>query len=498
MLRSVVVDSSPRPAARTATTHASRIGAALVAAGSVLLGGCSADFLRFDAPVFSLDDDARSGVAAAGLGGSRSAATHSEPRTAGYAATSDVADGGISTSTVSGGAVEPVTRGAASGRATLAPRRTIVAGGGTSGGGSSRPIATTPLATGALGRPETVVVQPGDTLYQLSRQHGVSVAALREANNLSGNIIHPGQKLRLPSATAGPSRIGEVPRRAAPAGVADAVRAPAGARTVTVAAGDSLYAISRRTGVPVGELKRLNGITDVHRLRPGTVLVLGAAGGNQVAGRTDFGQRDQSGRSQPYRAPAGRSQSGLIPTKPIRTVAIGRDMSAPAANGRASAGAPRILNGAESGVAAAAWPAEPERDTSAAERDGSAASKFRWPAKGRIIATFNQGDRGAKNDGISISLPIGTPIHAVEAGTVAYAGSELKGYGNLILLRHENGWVSAYAHASELLVARGDKVERGQVIAKAGRSGGVTQPQLHFELRREAKPVDPLPHMAAM
>ena len=123
---------------------------------------------------------------------------------------------------------------------------------------------------------------------------------------------------------------------------------------------------------------------------------------------------------------------------------------------------------------------------------------FSWPAKGRIIAPFNHSGQGVKNDGINIALDMGTDIRAADAGVVAYAGSELKGYGNLVLLRHDNGWVSAYAHASRIMVKRGDRVERGQVIAKVGRSGGVSQPQLHFELRKGAKPVDPMPHLASL
>jgi len=86
-------------------------------------------------------------------------------------------------------------------------------------------------------------------------------------------------------------------------------------------------------------------------------------------------------------------------------------------------------------------------------------------------------------------------VHAAEAGKVAYAGNELKGYGNLILIRHDNGWVSAYAHNEQLLVKRDEVVRRGQVIAKAGKTGSVDQPQLHFELRQGSKPVDPMLHM---
>ncbi len=121
--------------------------------------------------------------------------------------------------------------------------------------------------------------------------------------------------------------------------------------------------------------------------------------------------------------------------------------------------------------------------------------KLRWPVSGRIITGFGQRSDGTHNDGINLSVPLGTSVHAAESGTVAYAGSELKGYGNLILLRHDNGWVTAYAHNDQLNVKRGDKVQRGQVIATAGRTGSVDQPQVHFELRQGSKPVDPVPFL---
>jgi len=131
----------------------------------------------------------------------------------------------------------------------------------------------------------------------------------------------------------------------------------------------------------------------------------------------------------------------------------------------------------------------------AAAEPGSASGHFRWPARGRLIASFGKRPDGNHNDGINIAVPQGTEIHAAESGRVAYAGDELKGYGNLVLIRHGNGWVSAYAHADQILVKRDDVVRRGQVIAKAGKTGTVDQPQLHFELRQGAKPVDPLPHL---
>ena len=129
-----------------------------------------------------------------------------------------------------------------------------------------------------------------------------------------------------------------------------------------------------------------------------------------------------------------------------------------------------------------------------AEPAGSLPS-FRWPVRGRIIAGFGPKPNGLQNDGINLAVPEGTPIKAAEDGVVAYAGNELKGYGNLVLVRHANGFVTAYAHASEILVKRGDTVKRGQVIAKSGQTGNVTSPQLHFEIRKGSTPVDPAQYL---
>lgn len=120
--------------------------------------------------------------------------------------------------------------------------------------------------------------------------------------------------------------------------------------------------------------------------------------------------------------------------------------------------------------------------------------EFRWPARGRIIQGFSTGG----NDGINIAVPEGTPVKAAEGGQVAYAGSELKGYGNLVLIRHPNGFVTAYAHNGELDVKRGDTVKRGQTIARSGQSGNVGSPQLHFELRKGSTPVDPTNYLAGL
>ncbi len=138
---------------------------------------------------------------------------------------------------------------------------------------------------------------------------------------------------------------------------------------------------------------------------------------------------------------------------------------------------------------------EPARETASVAPDAAEGASFRWPAKGRVISGFGARGTGGANDGINIALPEGTPVRAAESGTVVHADDALKGYGKLVLIRHPNGFVSVYAHNGELNVKRGESVKRGQVIAKSGQSGNVTAPQLHFEIRKGATPVDPTKHL---
>jgi murein DD-endopeptidase MepM/ murein hydrolase activator NlpD len=178
-----------------------------------------------------------------------------------------------------------------------------------------------------------------------------------------------------------------------------------------------------------------------------------------------------------------------------RIVIPGVRNSTPVASA-APAPAPRYAAAMPSNSARMVQPAQEKPETaeppaSAAEPMGSTPG-FRWPVRGRIITGFGPKPTGQQNDGINLAVPEGTAIKAADDGVVAYAGNELKGYGNLVLVRHPNGYVTAYAHASELMVKRGDQIKRGQVIAKSGQTGNVTSPQLHFEIRKGATPVDPM------
>ena len=132
-----------------------------------------------------------------------------------------------------------------------------------------------------------------------------------------------------------------------------------------------------------------------------------------------------------------------------------------------------------------------------ADRVPANAPQFAWPVSGRVISDFGATANGGKNDGINIAAPLGAPIKASASGMVTYAGNELKDYGNLVLIKHSGGYTTAYAHADRLLVSRGENVSRGQVIGYAGQTGDVSTPQLHFEIRAAATPVNPRSYLSA-
>lgn len=121
-----------------------------------------------------------------------------------------------------------------------------------------------------------------------------------------------------------------------------------------------------------------------------------------------------------------------------------------------------------------------------------AGERFLWPVEGPLLSRFGAKPDGRHNDGINIAVPVGSAVRAAQDGVVAYAGNEIGGYGNLVLIRHRGGWMTAYAHNDSLLVRKGDAVRRGQVISRSGKSGRVSRPQAHFEIRRHGEPRDPL------
>lgn len=355
------------------------------------------------------------------------------------------------------------------------------------------PVTTVP------GQGHLIEVQQGDTLSSIARQYRVSISELMTVNNLQSPILRPGQKIALPAGkrpiaqrlppTQAPQASEQPPVASIPQSQSHALPV-AGHQAATsdwqgshtIAQGESLYGIARKHNIKVAELQRVNGITEVTRIRPGTVIkVPGSSSGRPATAArmadSDVSQASPIGAASPVtlRPRIINGSDAGAPVEPKRVASLGPSTQT-ATDAGAGAGSDR----------AGALPQSPKV---------GATGKFRWPVKGKVIAGFGQRPDKSHNDGINIAVPQGAEVLASEDGTVAYAGNELKGYGNLVLIRHENNWVSAYAHNDKLLVKRGDTVRRGQTIAKAGNTGTVDQPQVHFELRQDSKPVDPLPHM---
>ncbi|WP_342641776.1 peptidoglycan DD-metalloendopeptidase family protein [Rhodoligotrophos ferricapiens] len=445
---------------RCSTTGPMRAKRVARFAGAVALAGlsaaCSADMTRF-------------GPATTGsTGGSYGAAQATAP-------TAVASSDGVQRSQI-----PPAGGGAYSTGAyqTGAYRPANTAYTGSTGGYASAP-ASAPVQQASYSAPATggaqVTVRPGQTLYAVARENGVSVNQLVAVNGLTPPYaVKPGQVLRLPSGNTSSASTyggGATGIRSAPAVAAAATASASGSHVVKP--GETLYSLGRAYNVSPATIASLNGYSMDYQLKVGESVRIPGSGSSTAAATTGTKVASLDPNPPASATPApGPSTLGQIPAKGASTSA---DMGA-------SSTAPQTSK-------AAAAPAAPP--------PASAANNFRWPVKGRVISKYGDMPNGARNDGINIAVPEGTSVRAAENGVVAYAGSELKGYGNLVLIRHEGGWVTAYAHNKELLVKRGDQIKRGDVIAKAGATGSVSSPQVHFEIRKGAQAVDPMSHLGS-
>ena len=359
-----------------------------------------------------------------------------------------------------------------------APQSYPAANSGVSGGGRglasyappAHPIETTGsvaprsvAATRAAGQGgTTIIVGTSDTLDTLAHRYNVSSAAILQANGYKGpRALSPGQQLIIPHPAA--TTAVAAPALAAPASKPIAVAAAATPSVHVVNHGDTLLSIARRNHVSVAALARANSLDASAKLKLGMKLTVPGAKTAAVAPA-----------AQPVAVAAQPVAAMAPPATKIAAVAGGVQQSARLAQATTKV-------------------EEAPAETPAKATDATGAlPTFRWPVRGKVITSYGAKTNGKANDGINLAVPEGTPVKAAEDGVVAYSGNELKGYGNLVLVRHSNGYVTAYAHASELLVKRGDTIKRGQVIAKSGQSGEVGSPQLHFEIRKGSSPVDPL------
>lgn len=351
-------------------------------------------------------------------------------------------------------------------------------------------------ATGAQPGAVRVTLARGETVTTLSRRYGISEQAILKANGMkSGAEAATGQSIIIPGATApsvaqaaaqpgtlaapgnvplprqapGDQRVAVLPGSAASTGrdkqVIDPNAKPApnagkSGATYVVKPGDTIAKIAHETGTPINALKAANGL-NAQPIKVGQVLKLPAGGRGMVA-----------------QAPADTLKTGTVPPQKAEAP---KAQTAPHAAAQQPAAQPARDSVTE--VASASKDEAPE---------STGIGKYRWPARGAVIAGYGENVEGKRNDGIDISVPQGTAIKAAENGVVIYAGNGLKELGNTVLVRHDDGTVTVYGHADSLAVARGQKVQRGQQLATSGMSGSAKRPMLHFEVRKNATPVNPM------
>lgn len=266
--------------------------------------------------------------------------------------------------------------------------------------------------------------------------------------------------------------------------------------TYVVRRGDTVYSIARAHDVPLRSVIDANGLRPPYRIEVGQRLKI-------PAGRFHVVERGETAYSisrlynvdvtsltslnripPPYTIKVGQKLQvpGREPARtssPSATPSVASATGGPVPLARPAGGAP-VRTATNATVSKEPLPSPP-----------AATGSFMWPVEGKILSTYGPKANGLHNDGINIAAETGTPVRAAQSGVVAYSGNELKGYGNLLLVRHDNGWMTAYAHNSKLLVKRGDTVVRGQTISLAGNTGSVVTPQVHFEVRQGAKAIDP-------
>jgi murein DD-endopeptidase MepM/ murein hydrolase activator NlpD len=320
--------------------------------------------------------------------------------------------------------------------------------------------------------PDRVTVANADTLYGLSRRYGLPIRAIIDANGLQPPYrLAAGSTLVLPQV-----------------------------RTHLVRAGDTLVSVARTSGVDISTLAATNHLTPPYVIRTGETLVLPAPVETAAAAPVPPPERvapPQPVASVALAAPAPPPS----PPKPIAEPPVAQAQPAPASESppepQTKPSPPPVVALAEPPPPPISKPPDRPVAPPPPTAPNAPVSNFIWPVHGHVLSSYGESAQGTHNDGIDIAAPAGTPVLAAGAGEVAYAGNELKGYGDLILVKHDNGFITAYAHNATMLVKRGDRVSRGQEIAKVGATGAVDQPQLHFEIRRGTRALDPSDYLPA-
>jgi lipoprotein NlpD len=241
-----------------------------------------------------------------------------------------------------------------------------------------------------------------------------------------------------------------------------------------VQAGDTLYSIALAFGQDFRDIARWNGLDEQAHLQAGQTLRVAPPPGEEAASAAEA-------------TPVAISPSGKLETRPLAPseaiAAQSTQAPAPAAPPGAAPAAPGRPGEASIGTAA---PSTTDKKAAAVEPN----SVWAWPSTGKVLERFDE----THNKGIDIGGSVGDPVLAANDGQVVYSGSGLRGYGKLVIIKHTDDYVSAYAHNNEILVTQGEAVKRGQHIADLGMTDAST-PRLHFEIRRRGTPVDPLAYL---
>jgi murein DD-endopeptidase MepM/ murein hydrolase activator NlpD len=299
----------------------------------------------------------------------------------------------------------------------------------------SGPVPVEIAGSGAGALPGEVVVGPQDTLYSIAKSYGVTIRDLIEENHLSPPYTFTGpQKLRI----------------ALP-------------RTYTAQQGDTVNGIARRFGVDIYQLVQLNNMKSSYLLTPGQQVKLPSVHSARPVAPAKFTWPQKDEKANP-----------AMPLQPVEQAAL-NPPSAPIQKPAPT------LQEQRAATISSSLPKTP----------ALSGQKFFRPVQGRLIQTFGPKADGLQNDGINIAAPLGAAVKAAENGVIVYSGNDLQGFGNLLLIRHDGGWVTGYAHLDNVLVKRGDVVTRGEAIGTVGKTGTVNQPQLHFEIRKDSVPIDP-------
>jgi len=296
-------------------------------------------------------------------------------------------------------------------------------------------------------QPGYVNVRQGETVYAVSKRYKVPMRDIIAVNHLEPPfLLKTGQRLKLPPP-----------------------------REYTVQVGDTLYGLSRTFDLSLTSLARFNRLRSPYHVHPGQVIRLPASYGNEEAVIAKTVQPKGTAKAMPVQAPPPSLQTA-------KTVQARQPQGA-------GVPVPPSKPGHNAGTSKSTAMARAPVTTRPAPRSSG---RFLWPINGRVLSSFGSKKDGLHNDGINIGAPRGTPVKSAENGVVVYTGDELRGFGNLVLVRHADGWMTAYGHLEKVLAKRGDKVTRGQAIGTVGSSGAVSSPQLHFEIRRGTKAVDPV------